>query len=134
MRYKGDNATDMLSSFWNTAMVVLDCCGARGPQDFGSGSLFSEKFPGQAVPVACCRKHEHHANAMTSHHQQCVQGLVDWVNSQGCFHQLVHTLRPYILIVGGVFISLQVLQVNHTVFIPIQLLQVVNPTQVIWSG
>uniref|UniRef100_A0A8C4N8P8 Uncharacterized protein n=1 Tax=Eptatretus burgeri TaxID=7764 RepID=A0A8C4N8P8_EPTBU len=110
MRYKGDNATDILSSFWNTAMVVLDCCGVQGPQDFGPGSLFSEQFPGQAVPVACCRKHGLNANAVTSQHQQCIHGLVDLVNRQGCFHQLVHTMHPYILIVGGVFIGLLVLQ------------------------
>ncbi|XP_069488721.1 tetraspanin-18-like [Ambystoma mexicanum] len=100
--YRGDNATDVISSSWNTIMISMSCCGISGLSNFGNGSLFHELFPTSPWPDACCRR----ANAVLSDtvldRTRCMKNEQDFVNPQGCFTTIAKGLQKYINITGAV--------------------------------
>ncbi|XP_061422613.1 tetraspanin-18-like isoform X1 [Lethenteron reissneri] len=110
MRYQGDNATDVFSRFWNSAMKTFGCCGVRGPSDFWEGTLFWQLSSGKIIPEACCKGDIHAESEATMDRLRCLLGDPRHRNEQGCYTKIMQSLHNYILTVGGVVIGLLLIQ------------------------
>nr|XP_032815839.1 tetraspanin-18 isoform X1 [Petromyzon marinus] len=110
MRYQGDNATDVFSRFWNSAMKTFGCCGVRGPSDFWEGTLFWQLSSGKIIPEACCKGDIHEESQATMDRLRCLLGDPRHRNEQGCYTKIMQSLHNYILTVGGVVIGLLLIQ------------------------
>ncbi|XP_053287496.1 tetraspanin-1 [Pleuronectes platessa] len=88
----------VVTSTWNTTMTELKCCGFTNYTDF-LGSSF-EKQTGGSLPPDCCRARS----------APCSPGEAERSNVQGCFQQILETLKKHANIVGGIAAGVGVLE------------------------
>ncbi|KAJ1169784.1 hypothetical protein NDU88_001675 [Pleurodeles waltl] len=89
-----------VTQIWNTTMTELKCCGFSNYTDFTNS--YYMKHNGDSYPSQCCR-----FNVTTT----CKLGQATAANVQGCFEQLLDTIRKNAAVVGGVAAGIAVLEI-----------------------
>ncbi|XP_035032977.1 tetraspanin-1 [Hippoglossus stenolepis] len=89
----------VVTTTWNSTMTELKCCGFTNYTDF-VGSWF-EKDNGGSLPPNCC----------WTRSAPCSPGEAERSNVQGCFQQILETLKKHANIVGGIAAGVGVLEI-----------------------
>ncbi|XP_071771233.1 tetraspanin-1 [Centroberyx gerrardi] len=95
-RYGSD---PVVTQMWNSTMTELQCCGFTNYTDF-VGSQFAEQSGG-SLPPSCCR-----LNSFPCSTEEAQLSPVE-----GCFEQILETLKKHANIVGGIAAGIGVLEV-----------------------
>lgn len=85
---------------WNTTMTELKCCGFANYTDF-TGSYYMQNH-GNSYPPQCCNSN------VTS---TCTSDQAAVANVQGCFEQLLSTIKKNAAVVGGVAAGIAALEI-----------------------
>nr|XP_057929596.1 tetraspanin-1 [Doryrhamphus excisus]XP_057929597.1 tetraspanin-1 [Doryrhamphus excisus] len=98
-----DYGTDpAVTNIWNTTMTEMKCCGFSNYTDF-VGSNFEKENGG--LPQSCCL-----ANIAACSPEAAGQSAV-----QGCFEQILASLKKHANIVGGIAAGIGVLEISAMV-------------------
>ncbi|XP_051231747.1 tetraspanin-1 isoform X2 [Dicentrarchus labrax] len=89
----------VVTKIWNTTMTELKCCGFTNYTDF-VGSKF-EKENGGSLPPSCC----------WTNSAPCSSAEAERSGVQGCFEQILETLKEHANIVGGIAAGIGVLEI-----------------------
>ncbi|XP_035509873.1 tetraspanin-1 [Morone saxatilis] len=89
----------VVTKIWNTTMTELKCCGFTNYTDF-VGSNF-EKENGGSLPPSCC----------WTNSAPCSSAEAERSAVQGCFKQILETLKEHANIVGGIAAGIGVLEI-----------------------
>ncbi|KAJ8376307.1 hypothetical protein SKAU_G00068870 [Synaphobranchus kaupii] len=89
----------VVTKIWNTTMTELKCCGFTNYTDFTNSYYYSEN--GDTYPPTCCRIPR----------GACSDEAAYRSNVQGCFEQLLSTLKKNANIVGGIAAGICALEV-----------------------
>ncbi|KAI3369122.1 hypothetical protein L3Q82_026081 [Scortum barcoo] len=99
---KKDYGSDpVVTKIWNTTMTELKCCGFTNYTDF-VGSTFETENGGNLPPICCCTN-----NAPCSPVEAEIRAV------QGCFKDILETLKKQANIVGGIAAGIGVLEVKE---------------------
>ncbi|KAG7487683.1 hypothetical protein MATL_G00026080 [Megalops atlanticus] len=90
---------DVVTKIWNSTMTELKCCGFTNYTDFTNSYYYNSH--GNSYPPTCCRA----LNAT------CTQSDAQQSDVQGCFEQLLSTLKKNANIVGGIAAGICLLEV-----------------------
>ncbi|XP_054646160.1 tetraspanin-1 [Dunckerocampus dactyliophorus] len=88
-----------VTDIWNTTMTEMECCGFTNYTDF-VGSNFEKENGG--LPQSCCL-----ANLLPCSPEAAYQSSV-----QGCFEQMLESLKEHANIVGGIAAGVGVLEIS----------------------
>ncbi|XP_069578861.1 tetraspanin-1 [Brachyistius frenatus] len=94
--YGGD---PVVTKIWNTTMTELKCCGFSNYTDFVDSEF--EKENGGSLPPSCC----------WTNIAPCSPAEAERSAMQGCFEQILETLKQHANIVGGVAAGIGVLEI-----------------------
>ncbi|KAM7409372.1 hypothetical protein PAMA_001039 [Pampus argenteus] len=89
----------VVTKMWNTTMTELNCCGFTNYTDF-VGSKF-EKENGGSLPPICC----------WTNRVPCSPSEAERSAVQGCFKDILETLKEHANIVGGIAAGIGVLEI-----------------------
>lgn len=78
---------------WNSTMDGLKCCGFNNYTDFEGSPYETENA---AFPPYCC------FNRTVTVMESCTREKAEYMNVEGCFHQLLYEIRTNAVTVGGV--------------------------------
>uniref|UniRef100_A0A3Q2YZ88 Tetraspanin n=1 Tax=Hippocampus comes TaxID=109280 RepID=A0A3Q2YZ88_HIPCM len=96
-KHYGNNA--VVTKLWNTTMTQMNCCGFTSSADFVD-SNFAKKNGGN-LPPWCCR-----TNTFPCSPEEAKKSFV-----QGCFQQILESLKEHANIVGAVAAGIATLEV-----------------------
>ncbi|XP_039984637.1 tetraspanin-1 [Xiphias gladius] len=89
----------VVTKIWNATMTELGCCGFTNYTDF-VGSKF-EKESGGSLPPSCCRTDS----------APCSRDEAERSTVQGCFKNILETLKEQANVVGGIAAGIGVLEI-----------------------
>uniref|UniRef100_A0A3B5A5K0 Tetraspanin n=1 Tax=Stegastes partitus TaxID=144197 RepID=A0A3B5A5K0_9TELE len=89
----------VVTKIWNTTMIELQCCGFSNYTDFVGSTFVTEN--GGSLPSSCC----------WTNSTPCSLGEAERSTVQGCFEQILETLREHANIVGGIAAGIGVLEI-----------------------
>ncbi|XP_025021081.1 tetraspanin-18-like isoform X1 [Python bivittatus] len=111
--YTGDKGTNAYSKALNGFMIMFQCCGILGPEDFQSAEFFREQQPDDLWPHACCTRAMPPEPDAILDVTLCQQNKAGYLNNIGCFSTIEYLFDWYMWTLVGCSLGVLAAEVSR---------------------